>query len=422
MLPILKYGIDNLTSVFERSQINDLALKRQVEDIVEGVRVGKDEMLFKYIAKFDNVELDKDNLIVTDEEINNAYAQVSPMLLEALRTAKENVLDYHRRQREKFESVVYEKDGNKLGWQYRAMNRVGLYIPGGKASYPSSILMCALPAVASGVKELVIATPNPSNPLTLVAAKECGVKTIYKMGGAHAISALAYGTESVGKVDLIAGPGNVYVTLAKKIVYGNVAIDMIAGPSEILVIADKTANPTYVASDLISQAEHDEMAASILVTDSIEMAENVNKELSRITQSLDRKAIITKSLNANGAIIVVDDINDAVVISDIIAPEHLEICTANAEELAKSVMNAGAIFIGNYSPEPLGDYLAGPSHCLPTSGTARYFSVLSVDTFMKKISYINYSKDGLSKVKSKIIAIADCESLTGHANAIKVRF
>lgn len=422
MFKILQYGSDNLDRVFKRSQISDKKLIDSVNEIVDNVRENGNTALFDYISRFDGVQLNNETLLVSEEEIDAAYTAVDASLIESLRRAKANVLDYHNRQREKFENVVYDKDGNKLGWMYRAMDKVGLYIPGGKASYPSSILMCALPAVAAGVGEVVIATPNPSNPLTLIAARECGVKKIYKMGGAHAIAALAHGTQSVEKVDLIAGPGNVYVTLAKKAVYGHVAIDMIAGPSEILIIADKSANAAFVAADLLSQAEHDEMAASILVTDSRELADAVSIELIKQTEKLSRKSIIDKSSAANGTIILVKDMNEAIEVSDRVAPEHLEICTTNAQEIASKVKNAGAIFVGNYSPEPLGDYFAGPSHCLPTSGSARYFSVLSVDTFMKKISYISYSKDSLRKAASDIAAIAECEGLTAHANTVKIRF
>lgn len=422
MFKILQYGSDNLDRVFKRSQISDKKLIDSVNEIVDNVRENGNTALFDYISRFDGVQLNNETLLVSEEEIDAAYTAVDASLIESLRRAKANVLDYHNRQRKKFENVVYDKDGNTLGWMYRAMDKVGLYIPGGKASYPSSILMCALPAVAAGVGEVVIATPNPSNPLTLIAARECGVKKIYKMGGAHAIAALAHGTQSVEKVDLIAGPGNVYVTLAKKAVYGHVAIDMIAGPSEILIIADKSANAAFVAADLLSQAEHDEMAASILVTDSRELADAVSIELIKQTEKLSRKSIIDKSSAANGTIILVKDMNEAIEVSDRVAPEHLEICTTNAQEIASKVKNAGAIFVGNYSPEPLGDYFAGPSHCLPTSGSARYFSVLSVDTFMKKISYISYSKDSLRKAASDIAAIAECEGLTAHANTVKIRF
>lgn len=422
MFKILQYGSDNLDRVFKRSQISDKKLIDSVNEIVDNVRENGNTALFDYISRFDGVQLNNQTLLVSEEEIDAAYTAVDASLIESLRRAKANVLDYHNRQRKKFENVVYDKDGNKLGWMYRAMDKVGLYIPGGKASYPSSILMCALPAVAAGVGEVAIATPNPSNPLTLIAARECGVKKIYKMGGAHAIAALAHGTQSVEKVDLIAGPGNVYVTLAKKAVYGHVAIDMIAGPSEILIIADKSANAAFVAADLLSQAEHDEMAASILVTDSRELADAVSIELIKQTEKLSRKSIIDKSSAANGTIILVKDMNEAIEVSDRVAPEHLEICTTNAQEIASKVKNAGAIFVGNYSPEPLGDYFAGPSHCLPTSGSARYFSVLSVDTFMKKISYISYSKDSLRKAAPDIAAIAECEGLTAHANTVKIRF
>lgn len=410
-----------LDNVLNRSQLNDKNILELVQNIVDNVASKGDSALFEYISKFDSADLTLETLLVSEAEIDAAYKAVDKELLAALRRAKSNILDYHQRQMCDFNTNITEHNGNKLGWIYRPIKRVGLYIPGGKASYPSSILMCAIPAVAAGVAEIVVATPNPSNPLTLVAARECGVKKIYKMGGAHAISAMAYGTHSVDKVDLIAGPGNVYVTLAKKAVYGHVAIDMIAGPSEILIIADNTAKANFVAADMLSQAEHDEMAASILITDDIALAADVQQELERQLSRLSRESIARKSIENNGAIIIVKDMAQAIAISDKIAPEHLEICAADADNMAMRISNAGAIFVGNYSPEPLGDYYAGASHCLPTSGSARYFSVLNVGTFMKKISYIEYAKENLINAADDIIAIAECESLTAHANAIKER-
>ena len=310
---------------------------------------------------------------------------------------------------------------SKLGWIYRPLSRVGLYIPGGKASYPSTVLMTALPAKAAGVGEIVVTTPNINNPAILVACKECGIDKIYKVGGAQAIASMAYGTQSIPRVDLIAGPGNVFVTLAKKQVFGHVAIDMIAGPSEILVIADDSANPVLLAGDLLSQAEHDEQAASILVTTSERIAKEVDKELARQTALLSRKAIIEKSLATNGTIIIAKDMEEAIAIADKVAPEHLEVCAKSADKIALKLTNAGAIFVGNYSPEPLGDYFAGPSHVLPTSGSARYSSVLSVDTFMKKISYIEYDKDDLLSIGDDVIRLAQSEGFTAHANTIQLR-
>lgn len=410
-----------LGAVLARSQINDSELARNVQSIIDDVRDNGDTALFGYINRFDGLTVNADSLIVSDDEIDAAYETIDAGLLESLRKAKNNVLDYHNRQKEQYTTKIYDNGGNKLGWMYRPITRAGIYVPGGKASYPSSILMCALPAIAAGVDEIYIATPNSTNPLVLVAARECGIKKIFKMGGAHAIAAFAYGTGCVPKVDLIAGPGNVYVTLAKKAVYGNVAIDMIAGPSEILVIADDTADAEYVAADLISQAEHDEMAAALLVTTSRDMAARTARELEKQLTSAPRASIARKSIETNGAIIIVKDIDEAVRIADAVAPEHLELCIANASVIAGRIKNAGAVFVGNYSPEPLGDYFAGPSHCLPTSGSAKFFSVLNVGTFMKKISYIEYTQESLLSIGGDIVAIAECEGLDAHANAVKVR-
>lgn len=411
----------SLSRVYSRSQIDDNKLVESVRAIVDDVANCGDAKLFEYIKRFDRLEVDENSLIVTEAEIDKAYDEISPELLESLRRAKANILEYHNRQRERFDTTMYNRGNSTLGWIYRPLNKVGLYVPGGKASYPSSILMCALPAVAAGVSDISITTPNINNPLILVAARECGVKRIYKMGGAHAIAALAYGTESVEKVDMIAGPGNVYVTLAKKAVYGKVAIDMIAGPSEILIIADKSANARFLAADMLSQAEHDEMSASILITTDMTLAKEVQIEIDEQLKALPKAEIASKAIKANGAIIVVESIEEGMEISDKIAPEHLELCFDGADKAATKINNAGAIFIGNYSPEPLGDYFAGASHCLPTSGSARYFSVLNVDTFMKKISYIQYDKSDLLSSADDIIAIAESEGLTAHANSIRVR-
>lgn len=411
----------SLNDILSRSQLNDNNLFDNVQNIIENVKSNGDKALFEYINKFDGITVDEQSITVSEDEIDAAYKSVDSDLLAALKRAKQNVLDYHNRQKDQYQSKIYDDRGNKLGWMYRPISKVGIYVPGGKASYPSSILMCALPAVAAGVEEIYIATPNSTNPLVLVAARECGIKKIFKMGGAQAIAAFAYGTESIPRVDLIAGPGNVFVTLAKKAVYGHVAIDMIAGPSEILVIADDSANAEFVAADLLSQAEHDEMAAAILVTTSVSLAEKVSKEIEKQLAKSSRERIARKSIETNGAIITVKDIDEAVKIADSVAPEHLELCIVNAAEVAHKIHNAGAVFVGNYSPEPLGDYYAGPSHCLPTSGSARFFSVLNVGTFMKKISYIEFNRDSLVSVSNDIIAIAECEGLNAHANAIKIR-
>ena len=423
-VPVLRYGTDDMTRVFSRTQLDNSEFIKTVDDIISDVRKRGDEALFEYALKFDKQTVNADNIVVSEEEIEDAYSKVSPALVESLRKSIANVMDYHKRQRDKFTNVFFAGGANgksTLGWIYRPLKRVGLYVPGGKASYPSTVIMTAVPAIAAGVEEVVVTTPNINNPAILVACRECGVKTIYKTGGAQAIAALAYGTQSVPRVDLIAGPGNVFVTLAKKQVFGHVAIDMIAGPSEILVIADDSANVSYLASDLLSQAEHDELAASFLVTTSQKFAEQVADELERQTALLERKGIIEKSLANNGTIIVAKNMDEAIEIADRIAPEHLEVCTKDAKDVALKLSNAGAVFVGNYSPEPLGDYFAGPSHVLPTSGSARYSSVLSVDTFMKKISYIEYSKEDLLEAADDIIAVAECEGFTAHANTIKIR-
>ncbi len=424
MVDIFRYGKDDMSKVFKRTQLDDSDYISAVDSIVKDVRNRGDEAVFEYCKKFDRQDIDASNILVTDEEIKRAYDKIDSALLSSIRKARENVLQYHSRQREKFHNEFFAAGSNgesKLGWIYRPLARVGLYVPGGKASYPSTVLMTALPAKAAGVKEIVVVTPNISNPAILVACKECGIDKIYKVGGAQAIAALAYGTQTIPRVDLIAGPGNVFVTLAKKQVFGHVAIDMIAGPSEILVIADGSADARLVAADLLSQAEHDELAASILVTTSKELAFEVDRELERQTALLSRSEIMIKSLKSNGAIIVVENMSDAVAVADAVAPEHLEICAQNAEEIAAKLSNAGAIFVGNNSPEPLGDYFAGPSHVLPTSGSARYSSVLSVDTFMKKISYIQYSKQDLLEVADDVIRFAESEGLTAHANAVRLR-
>jgi histidinol dehydrogenase len=414
-LPVLRYGIDNLDKVFSRSQINDDNRTESVRNIIADVKTRGDAALYDYSLKFDGLKIDKDTIRVSQEELDNAYSSVDPELLAAMKRAKESVLDYHKRQ-----LISSETDG-KTGWMMKPLNRAGIYVPGGTAPYPSSVLMCVLPAVAAGVKEIVVTTPNPRNALTLAALKECGVKEVYRVGGAQAVAALAYGTETIRKTDIIAGPGNVYVTLAKKEVFGSVAIDMLAGPSEILVIADDTAVPEYVIADLLSQAEHDRMSAAILITTSEKLAEYVSNNLFVEGMKLSRKDIISESLKANSSIIKVDTVEQALEISDRIAPEHLELCMKDASEVALKVSNAGAVFVGNYSPEPLGDYVAGPSHVLPTSGTARHFSVLNALTFMKRISRIEYNKDDFKKVQDDIIKLAECEGFAAHALSAKVR-
>lgn len=421
MIPIIKYGSDEMKRVYGRTQLGNAEFVGAVAEIIANVRAKGDKALFEYAEKFDKTTVNADNLLVTEDEIKAAYDAVDENLVLSLRRAKDNILTYHARQKDKYANEFFSGGANgksTLGWIYRPLSRVGLYVPGGKASYPSTVLMTALPAVAAGVEEIVVATPNIKNQLILVACAECGVKKIYKVGGAQAIAALAYGTESVERVDLIAGPGNVFVTLAKKQVFGDVAVDMIAGPSEILVIADESSNPELVAADMLSQAEHDELAASILVTTSETLAKEVSKQIEAQCAVLPRKAIIEKSLFNNGAIVLCDNIDQAIEVADKVAPEHLEVCTRNAHDVALKLKNAGAIFVGGYSPEPLGDYFAGPSHVLPTSGSARFSSVLSVDTFMKKTSYIAYDKQDLLAGADDIISIAQSEGFDAHANTI----
>ena len=421
MIPIIKYGSDEMKRVYGRTQLGNAEFVGVVAEIIANVRAKGDKALFEYAEKFDKTTVNADNLLVTEDEIKAAYDAVDENLVLSLRRAKDNILTYHARQKDKYANEFFSGGANgksTLGWIYRPLSRVGLYVPGGKASYPSTVLMTALPAVAAGVEEIVVATPNIKNPLILVACAECGVKKIYKVGGAQAIAALAYGTESVERVYLIAGPGNVFVTIAKKQVFGDVAVDMIAGPSEILVIADESADPELVAADMLSQAEHDELAASILVTTSETLAKEVSKQIEAQCAVLPRKAIIEKSLFNNGAIVLCDNIDQAIEVADKVAPEHLEVCTRNAHDVALKLKNAGAIFVGGYSPEPLGDYFAGPSHVLPTSGSARFSSVLSVDTFMKKTSYIAYDKQDLLAGADDIISIAQSEGFDAHANTI----
>lgn len=414
-IPVLRYGIDSLDKVFSRSQIDNESIISSVNSIVNDVKLRGDEALFDYTYRFDKINIDNTTIQVTQEEIARAYQQVEGALLCSLRKAVDNVLNYHKKQ------VIASDLSDSVGWIMRPMQRAGIYIPGGTAPYPSSVLMCALPAKAAGVEEIIMVTPNPRNPLTLVAANECGVDKIFKVGGAQAVSALAFGTESIPRVDIIAGPGNVYVTLAKKQVFGNVAIDMLAGPSEILIIADDTANADYIIADMLSQAEHDKMSASILITTSDKIADYVSKNIYDEANKLPRKDIARQSLVDNCAIIKVNSIDEALSLSDTIAPEHLELCIDNYKEVALKVKNAGAIFAGNHSPEPLGDYFAGPSHVLPTSGSARFFSVLSSTTFMKRISYIEYSSSQLNAVSNDIVRLAECEEFNAHALSIKVR-
>ncbi|MBE5891643.1 MAG: histidinol dehydrogenase [Lachnospiraceae bacterium] len=398
--------------------------EKVVAEIIEQVREKGDEAIFEYTKKFDKADINKDNILVTENEIKEAYEAVDQTLLSVIRKSLVNIKKYHEKQLQN--SWFTSEDGIILGQKVSPMNIAGVYVPGGKAVYPSSVLMNVLPAKVAGVPRIVMCTPCDANgkvyPSTLVAAKEAGVDEIYKCGGAQAIAAMAFGTESVPKVDKIVGPGNIFVALAKKAVFGFVSIDSIAGPSEILVLADETANPRYVAADLLSQAEHDEMASAILITTSKELAENVSKEVDGFVAVLSRKEIIQKSLDQYGYILVADNMQDAIDAANTIASEHMEIVTKDPFTIMTKIKNAGAIFLGEYSSEPLGDYFAGPNHVLPTNGTAKFFSPLSVDDFIKKSSIISYSREALEAVYQDIATFADCEQLTAHANSIRVRF
>ena len=414
-----------LEDLLKRSPNSYGKYEQSVREILDAVRERKDEALFDYTEKFDGVRLDASTILVTEEEIEEAYREVGEELLGVIRRALKNIESYHAKQMQ-YSWFDSRPDGTILGQKVTALQRVGVYVPGGKAAYPSSVLMNILPAKVAGVDEIIMTTPPGKDgkvtATTLVAAKEAGADRIYKAGGAQAIGALAYGTESIPKVDKIVGPGNIYVALAKKAVYGHVSIDSIAGPSEILVLADETADPRYVAADLLSQAEHDELASAILVTTSMEFAEKVSDWTDTFVRELSRGEIIQKSLDNYGHILVAENMEDAIDAANEIASEHLEIMTENPFEVMTKIRNAGAIFIGKYSSEPLGDYFAGPNHVLPTNGTAKFFSPLSVDDFIKKSSIISYSRDALEKIHTDIEQFAEAEYLTAHANSIKVRF
>ena len=416
---------DILENLLKRSPNNYGKFEAAVADILANVKEKGDEALFSYTKEFDKVEVTPETIRVTEAEIEEAYKAVDASLLEVIRKALVNIRSYHEKQRQNSWFTSTE-NGTMLGQKVTPLNRVGVYVPGGKAVYPSSVLMNIVPAKVAGVPHIVMTTPpgkdGKVNPSTLVAAKEAGADEIYKVGGAQAIGALAYGTASIPKVDKIVGPGNIFVALAKKAVYGHVSIDSIAGPSEILVLADETANAHYVAADLLSQAEHDEMASAILITTSTELAQNVEKEIEGYLKVLSRKEIIEKSLENSGYILIAEDMDEAIEAANEIASEHMEIVTKNAFEVMMKVRNAGAIFIGEYSSEPLGDYFAGPNHVLPTNGTAKFFSALSVDDFIKKSSIVYYSRSALQEIHKDIIQFASSEQLTAHANSIAVRF
>ncbi len=426
--------IIELTSKTRQNLLNDL-LKRSpnnysqyesvVNAIIENVKANGDAAVFDYTLQFDKFTLTSENIKVTKAEVEEAYKCLDAGLTEVMKASAENIRAFHARQLRNswFDA---KEDGTILGMRLTPIARVGVYVPGGKAAYPSSVLMNVIPAKVAGVGESIMATPPNAegkvNPATLVAADIAGVDTIYKVGGAQAIAALAFGTESIPKVDKIAGPGNIFVALAKKAVYGYVSIDSIAGPSEILVLANETANPRYVAADLLSQAEHDELASAILITTSRELAKKVSAEADSFVQKLSRAEIIRKSLDNYGRILIAGSMEEAIDAANEIASEHLEILTKNPFDTMTRIKNAGAIFLGEYSSEPLGDYFAGPNHILPTNGTAKFFSPVNVDDFMKKTSIISYSREALEKVHEKIEVFAESEGLTAHANSIHVRF
>lgn len=416
---------DILQDLLKRSPNSYSEYEQSVAAIVNDVKVRGDEAVFEYTQKFDNAAVDENTIKVTKQEIDEAYEKVDKTLLEVMRKALVNIRDFHQKQ--KINSWFDSKaDGTILGQKVTPLAVAGVYVPGGKAVYPSSVLMNVIPAKVAGVEKIIMTTPPTKDGTvtasTLVAATEAGVDEIYKVGGSQAIAAMAFGTASIPKVDKIVGPGNIYVALAKKAVYGNVSIDSIAGPSEILVLADESANERFVAADLLSQAEHDELASAILVTTSEKLAKEVSKEVDKFVEELSRKEIIKKSLENYGYILVAQSLDEAIAAANEIASEHLEIVTKNPFEVMTKIKNAGAIFIGEYSSEPLGDYFAGPNHVLPTNGTAKFFSPLSVDDFIKKSSIISYSKEALEKIHEDIIKFATAEELTAHANSIKVRF
>lgn len=414
-----------LTDLLKRSPNNYDQYASAVTEVVNDVKENGDQAVLSYTKKFDGCDLTAEQMLVTEEEIKEAYNIVEDRFIEIIRKALVNIRDYHEKQKQ-YSWFDSKPNGTMLGQKVTPLESCGVYVPGGKAAYPSSVLMNIVPAKVAGVEKIVMVTPPGKdgnvNPNTLVAAKEAGADIIYKVGGSQAIAALAYGTETIPQVDKIVGPGNIYVALAKKQVYGNVSIDSIAGPSEIAVLADETANPRYVAADLLSQAEHDELASAILVTTSEAFAKEVEKEIEGFLKELSRAEIIQKSLDQFGYLLVAETMDQAIETVNAIASEHLEVVTANPFDVMTKIRNAGAIFIGEYSSEPLGDYFAGPNHVLPTNGTAKFFSPLSVDDFIKKSSIIYYSKEALEPIHKDIEAFAEVEQLTAHANSIKVRF
>ncbi len=401
----------------------DLTAAEIVDRIVGEVRRDGDAAVIKYTKLIDRTEFTPEEFAVTEAEYEAAYQEADPQVVESLRRAAENVRRYHQEQKPN-SWMTYRDKGSILGQSVIPLDRVGIYVPGGTAAYPSSVIMNAMPAVVAGVKEIIMMVPPKNgkiNPYVLVAAKEAGVSKIFKIGGAQAIAAMAFGTETIPRVDKITGPGNIFVTLAKKAVYGHCDIDMLAGPSEILIVADKSADPVYTAADMLSQAEHDMLASSIVITDCAELAEKVAEEAEKQLKVLPREEITRASLDRNGMIIITEDIMQAVELANVSAPEHMEVLTEQPFQLLPYIRHAGAVFLGAYSPEPLGDYFAGPNHVLPTGGTARYYSVLNVETFMKRTSIISYTREQLDAVSDDVIRLAEAEGLQAHANAVKLR-
>ncbi len=428
MIEIVKYGSetgDKLTEkLLSRSKLDYKEVQKTVDEIIENVKNNGDKAVFEYSKKFDKAEINSKNIKLNESEIKEAYRLTNKNLLEVIKKSIIRIRAFHEKQKQRsfFEP---EKNGEILGQIIRPIERAGVYVPGGTAFYPSSVIMNVMPAKVAGVEKIIMVTPpgkdGKINPTTIVSAIESGVDEIYKVGGAQAIAALAFGTESIPKVDKIVGPGNIYVALAKKSLYGIVNIDSIAGPSEILIIADNSANPKYIAADLLSQAEHDKLASAILVTDSEKLAAEVKAEIIEQTENLSRKEIIKESLKNYGAIIITENLKEAYALSNLIAPEHLEICISEPFSSLSEIKNAGAIFLGNYSPEPLGDYMAGPNHVLPTNGTARFFSPLSVDDFIKKSSLLYFTKESLLNLSDDVIIFAEAEGLSAHANSVRLR-
>lgn len=428
MISVIKYGDEEgkklVADILSRSQLENKQVQETVDKIIANIRANGDKALFDYTKQFDKFDVNNENVQLTQAEIDEAYKLVDSELIEVIKKSAARIAAFHEKQ--KINSWLEpDKNGEMLGQLIRPLERVGVYVPGGKAAYPSSVLMNIIPAKVAGVEDIVMTTPPNSegkvNPTTIVAADIAGVDKIYKVGGAQAVAALAFGTESIPKVDKIVGPGNIFVALAKRSVYGYVNIDSVAGPSEILVLADDSANPEYVAADMLSQAEHDEMASAILITTSASLADKVKAELEKQTAVLERKEIIEKSLANYGAIILVNNFDEACRLSNAVAPEHMEVCTSEPFALLPKIQNAGAIFLGHFTPEPLGDYMAGPNHVLPTGGTARFFSPLSIDDYIKKSSILSFSEEAFRRLGDDVVKFAQAEGLTAHANSVKVR-